>query len=665
MGNQQILVLFLKALVAAKKSLALYPAGSHMASEWIQRLHRSLRGFFQEGMSFPIRVGPDRFIWEGEELILLDPALEAFRFDLETRGITEFSIDAQVEDWELEQFLDLLNQPAASLDSILSAAEYLRKKNVIHVTVHGPTMGRQAVPGGVMGLRGGWGEDELDRLVETVLALIEDRLTDLMYDRKALIEWFEVIADGDRIEVLASALRMLGKMAEKAGDREIRIRTMMEALLRLPESVRRSLLTQWLIPAAGDDLMAFNLLTQLTEDELGDVARLVPDEQLLSLTTELHEFPWEEGKRQRLLEAIALTLQRKGASESPLDAVVALSRDDPLVVELREEITAACRSGQLLERSMQILLAVILRVENEEYPGFALDALEEMSGEAIARGRLDLTLEVLKSLADSSQLGREWMREHPRRLALFLRRAGGRTHVSLVAGVLRGPKGSEQTPLVAEYLRIVGRDGLEEFITLLAEEKSRRVRARMCQALARVGPSVVAGLLHWLEDERWYVVRNAVNILGKIGDQSAFLSVVTQIDHPHPRVRIEAVRALGLMGDRAAVGPLVRCLGDSEAEIRSAAVKVLGSIQDDDAVAALRGLVDRKERPTALELAFKQEAINALVATGTHLARQTLVEIASRRLWIWKRAERRVRAMAAAALTTGNVGSATSWSADA
>jgi hypothetical protein len=651
MGNQQILILFLKALVAAKKSLALYPAGSPMASEWVQRLHRSLRSFFQEGMTFPVRVGRDRFLWQDEELVLLDPTLDAFRFDLESRGVTEFSIDPQVEDWELEQFLDLLNQPAASLESIQTAADYLRRKNVIHVSVRGPAFGRATQGTALLSPEASVDQTDLDRLVSTVLELVDVRLTDLAYDRRALVEWFAALVDDGGVDALVTAIRMLGTMAEGLGDRELRVRTVLEALLQLPEPVRRELLSTWLVPESGTDLIAFNLMTQLTEDELADLARLVPDEQLMALTTELQEFPWEEGKRHRLLEAIAATLQRKASSGGLRDAVV-LTRDDPLLVELREQITDACQSDRLLERSMEILLAVILRVEADEYPGFALDALEEMSGEAIARGRLDLALNVLKSLSDSTVLGREWMREHPRRFGLFVRRAGSRTHISLVAGLLRGPHGAGEAPLVAEYLRLVGREGIEEFTTLLAEEKSRRVRARMCQVLAQIGATIIPQLLRWLEDPRWYVRRNIVGILGRIADPSAFLPVVSQLDHEHPRVRLETVRALGMIGGRAAVGPLIRSLGDSDGEVRNAAVKVLGSLQDDDAVPPLRALVDRKGAESLDELAFKREAIQALIATGTQAARQALSDIAGRRLWPWKRRERRVRAMAAAALAT-------------
>lgn len=649
MGNQQILLLFLKALMAAKKSFALYPPGSPMATEWLQRLHGSLQGFLQEGLSFPIRVGPDRFAADGEELVLLDPSLEGFRFDLESRGITEFSIDPAVEAWELAEFLGLLNLPAASLESLTSAADYLRDRRVLHVTVRGPAFARRG-PGRVAAAGApAMPEDDLDRLVAAVLELLEGRLLELAYDRPALAAWFEVLGRTDGLETLPAALRVLSALADGAGDRELRVRTMLEAVLDLPDPIRRPLLADWLVPAAGSDLVAFNLLTQLTEDELASLARLVPEERLLALSAELQEFPWEAGKRQRLVEAITATLQRRGAPTAVLD-LPALSHDDPLLVALREEVMAACQSERLLERSIEILLAVVLQVESDEYPGFALDALEEMLGETIARGRLDLALEVLKALGDASILSREWMREHPRRLAVFLKRAASRTHVSLLVGLLRGPQGPELVPLAAQYLRAVGRDGVQEFVALLAEEKSRRTRGRMCQVLAQVGPGVVPSLLPWLEDGRWYVVRNVLAVLGRIGDPAAFLPVVARLTHPHPRVRLEAVRALGVVGGRGAVGPLARVLDDPEFEVRSAAVKVLGSLQDDEAVPVLRELAVRPRPLTAAELALKQEALQALATMGTAAARHAVTELAHRRLWPWQRRERRIRGLAAAAL---------------
>src|SRR2546427_10091083 len=92
MSNQQALVVFLRALVAAKKSLALYPPGSEPAMVWIERLRRSLDGAFRQGLIFPIRVGRDRFSWAGGELPTTDRALKGLRFEMQSRGIGELSL---------------------------------------------------------------------------------------------------------------------------------------------------------------------------------------------------------------------------------------------------------------------------------------------------------------------------------------------------------------------------------------------------------------------------------------------------------------------------------------------------------------------------------------------------------------------------------------------
>src|SRR5256712_10168155 len=99
-------------------------------------------------------------------------------------------------------------------------------------------------------------------------------------------------------------------MAQGSADGEVRARPPLEPLLLLPAAARAPFSPDCLLPGAASDLTAFNLLTQVTEDELRGIARHVPRERLVALTTELLEYPWEEGKRLRLLEAIPLTLER-------------------------------------------------------------------------------------------------------------------------------------------------------------------------------------------------------------------------------------------------------------------------------------------------------------------------------------------------------------------
>src|SRR3989454_2182045 len=156
MSNQQALVVFLRALVAAKKSLALYPPGSETAMAWIERLRRSLDDAFRQGLIFPIRVARDSFVWAGGELPTTDRALKGLRFEMQSRGIGELSIEPSVENWELQAMLELLNKPIEQLASITAAHSYLRDRAVVRVSVGGAGLGGLP-PSSALGTRWGTG----------------------------------------------------------------------------------------------------------------------------------------------------------------------------------------------------------------------------------------------------------------------------------------------------------------------------------------------------------------------------------------------------------------------------------------------------------------------------------------------------------------------------
>ena len=347
---------------------------------------------------------------------------------------------------------------------------------------------------------------------------------------------------------------------------------MVESLLSLPEELLRPFLTEHLIPGAGREVLALNLLGQMTEDELRFLAaRLVPQESLLTLSSELLEFPWEEVQRQRLVEAITSAVRDDDDPPRLLgDAPLVLDADDPLVVELREEILAACQPEVLIERSADILLALVLNVDGEDQGASAVDALEEIVGEALVRGRIDLATHVLSTMVASVESGGARSREHAQHLAVLQQRLAGRAHVTQVGAVLRQHASSGRLlDLGAQYLGLVAREAIQEFTALLAEEPDRQVRARMCQVLAKVGPPAVPVLLELLEDPRWFLVRNLVHVLGKIGDEAAFGPAVSLLDHAHPRVRIEAIRAVAVIAPRRAVAPLVGLVADADPEVRA------------------------------------------------------------------------------------------------
>jgi HEAT repeat protein len=169
--------------------------------------------------------------------------------------------------------------------------------------------------------------------------------------------------------------------------------------------------------------------------------------------------------------------------------------------------------------------------------------------------------------------------------------------------------------------------------------------------LARVGPAVIPELVLLVGDKRWFVVRNVLYILGKVHHPSALASALAALDHPHPRVRVEAIRTASLIDGAGAAEHLGRRARDSDPTVRSAAIAALSMPGHDAAVPPLREvLLSGAKGPEDVDV--KLEAIRALVTIGTPLAHDTLAMIAGQSARFWQRADRQVRDAAAAALTS-------------
>jgi len=124
--------------------------------------------------------------------------------------------------------------------------------------------------------------------------------------------------------------------------------------------------------------------------------------------------------------------------------------------------------------------------------------------------------------------------------------------------------------------------------------------------------------------------------------------VVPLLGHPHVRVRIEAVRALALIAPPRAALPILPLSRDVDPEVRLEAVRALGALRRDEAVPVLRDVA--AGAAGVADVPLRREAVEALAAIGTAGSCEALAGLARRRVWPWKRTERRLREIAAAAL---------------
>lgn len=164
-----------------------------------------------------------------------------------------------------------------------------------------------------------------------------------------------------------------------------------------------------------------------------------------------------------------------------------------------------------------------------------------------------------------------------------------------------------RTLVVLAVHRLANRAVIEELVRLLGRARSEEERAGLRSTLLHVGADAVTPLVRELiaatdvgarrayrdalvaldhvgvplledmiGDERWFVVRNMVGILGEIRSADAVDHFRRTVEHSDARVRRETILALSKLGGEEAVPLLAKGLNDAEAPLRAAAALGLG-----------------------------------------------------------------------------------------
>jgi hypothetical protein len=228
----------------------------------------------------------------------------------------------------------------------------------------------------------------------------------------------------------------------------------------------------------------------------------------------------------------------------------------------------------------------------------------------------------------------------------------------------------------AAVLQRAGADGVEVLMDLLVESRTATDRHALFNALSQMKEGAEQ-LIRLLNDSRWYVVRNAAELIGEMQVEAAVPVLAQLIEHEDERARKAVVLALARIASPPAVEPLRRALRDrlpgirlqvaqgiggrrasplamslvlameeeQDPEVARELTLALGRIGSPDAVQALIKLSQPAGRlfgrkPVAKRLA----AVDALRLAGTPAAIGTLQGLAND-------ADRQVKAAAMAALS--------------
>ncbi len=194
---------------------------------------------------------------------------------------------------------------------------------------------------------------------------------------------------------------------------------------------------------------------------------------------------------------------------------------------------------------------------------------------------------------------------------------------------------------------------VRQVMNRLAEEGEARARKTLSSVLVGQGKAAVPVLTEHLNDPRWYVIRNAVGILGEIRDQESAAHFSPLLYHKEVRVRRETLRALTRIGGKSAIDILLRTVEEADPELRRQALLSLGAIKSPEAVTTLLRLVKRPDLMVHLA-EDKKAAIKALGEIGSAEAVPVLTAVLKQRKFLGRTRFDGVRAAAAQAL--GEIG---------
>lgn len=592
------------ALQAAARQAGVYPAGHPARAAAFANAHARLAGFLAGSGGLTLAVAKDALL-QGEKR-LDAPAARALARALFQREVAVLRIEERVSGAEVELLLQSIAERPGALQSPPLQDELLAA-GVTAISVRAVDYAALSATSEV-----GGGEKPLGSLWESILrALVEGRhlsskpleIPPEAYSGAGVAALFSgsdlADARGSSIEILNSSVA--SHLARAAGPaRRGAVGQMAELFLSLPAELRERLLLAALRVVAVDDADADTLrelaarigpsavlkgLRQLSTEGLrlsSHALRLV--QTLMTSSARLRsegEQPMGALEAQQVASELAMLFQDEDVDrfnpedhQALLESAAALdpaSLKTPAVDAKALGDRADSLSVAALERSLAGTLFELLGAHEEKPAEGPLAQLRRLLIDAIQSGQLERAIEMVERLrqleADPAlpAATRRGLSE------LLARLAGPELLTSLLL-----QKAGADAPRVKQLISRLGAAATGALLEALASEQDQSRRRRLFNLIASLGSVIVPDATRMLKDGRWYVVRNMIALLRKVGDRNSLPEVRTCTTHPDLRVRLEAIKTLLAFDPKLPRELLDRLILDPDPKLAESAVVLVG-----------------------------------------------------------------------------------------
>ena len=238
---------------------------------------------------------------------------------------------------------------------------------------------------------------------------------------------------------------------------------------------------------------------------------------------------------------------------------------------------------------------------------------------AVDAGRVDDAVAAVRGLARREM--RSTFDESRKLIGQALRRLMTSRMALAVMKLL--PGAGDKLPELAHVLSYGGDAAVEMLVDQLVESEQAKERRAIFSVLVQLRTGVPL-FIHMLGDRRWFVIRNAADLLAQVGAPEAEEPLIGALHTSDPRARRSVVTALSRYASAKSQGSVRRALKDAEAEVRIAAANGVGRTKNNDMVAALVDALTREE-----DAEVRKAMLGALGRQATEDAVKKLAEAAA------------------------------------
>jgi hypothetical protein len=443
---------------------------------------------------------------------------------------------------------------------------------------------------------------------------------------------------GATIRTLASSLAEYLTRVQ-GPERDVALRQAAEFLRALPAEVREPLLASALQTLDAEERSP-ELLQSL-------VVHLEPDQVLQSLRRLNAEGMRLSPHALRMIQTLAAargeltTPDRLASASADIAEVSALFEDEDVdrfnpqdyqallaQVAAIDLMTASVRAADpaalgpemdtltddAVDASLVTTLFDLTAAYSETVPPFVVGRLRILFGRALDETRFDRALGIIRgvrALAEAEGLSSE--------------QRAGRAYLvgSLIDSLpLSSLLASAGTPdhlthsQIQILVRELGSSAARGLLAALSAETNRARRFQLFDLAASLGLAVVPEARRLLSDSRWFVVRNMIVLLRRVGDRTSLEEIKRCAGDPDPRVGLEAIITLLAVESDVSRGLLARALHHPDPKFAEAAIALAGQHGIVEAIDPLVEILRRWD-PFGTKRSLRLKALRALKALKT------------------------------------------------